>query len=41
MRVEQIKNAIQPILLLVVYAIVGVMILAVMMPMLSLGGQIG
>ncbi|MBU1141334.1 MAG: type II secretion system F family protein [Firmicutes bacterium] len=40
LRVEQIKNAIQPILLIIVYAIVGVMILAIMMPMLSLGGQI-
>jgi len=40
LRVEQIKNAIQPILLLFVYALVGVMILALMMPMLSLGSQI-
>ncbi len=40
LRVAQIKNTIQPILLIVVYAIVGVMILAIMMPMLSLGGQI-
>jgi len=40
LRVEQIKNTIQPILLIIVYAIVGVMILAIMMPMLSLGGQI-
>lgn len=40
LRVEQIKNAIQPILLIVVYAIVGVMIVAIMMPMLSLGSQI-
>ncbi len=39
-RVEQIKNSIQPVLLIVVYAIVGVLILAIMMPMLSLGGQI-
>jgi type IV pilus assembly protein PilC len=40
LRVEQLKNAIQPILLIVVYAIVGVMILAIMLPMLSLGSQI-
>lgn len=40
MRVNQIKNAIQPILLILVYALVGVMILAIMLPMLSLGTQI-
>jgi type IV pilus assembly protein PilC len=40
MKVNQIKNAIQPILLIIVYAIVGVMILAIMLPMLSLGTQI-
>lgn len=40
LRVEQLKNAIQPILLLFVYALVGVMIMALMLPMLSLGGQI-
>jgi len=40
LRVEQIKNAIQPILLLFVYALVGVMILALMLPMISLGSQI-
>ncbi len=40
LRVEQLKNAIQPILLIIVYAIVGVMMLAIMLPMLSLGGQI-
>lgn len=40
LRVEQLKNAIQPILLIFVYAIVGVMMLAIMLPMLSLGGQI-
>jgi type IV pilus assembly protein PilC len=39
-RVEQIKNAIQPILLLFVYALVGVMIIALMLPMISLGSQI-
>jgi type IV pilus assembly protein PilC len=40
LRVEQLKNSIQPVLLIVVYVIVGVMILAIMMPMLSLGTQI-
>ena len=40
LRVQQLKNSIQPILLIVVYAIVGVMILAIMLPMLSLGTQI-
>ncbi|HBY65845.1 MAG TPA: hypothetical protein DEG42_05660 [Acholeplasmataceae bacterium] len=40
LRVAQLKNAIQPILLIIVYAIVGVMILAIMLPMLSLGSQI-
>ncbi len=40
LRVAQIKNSLQPILLIVVYAMVGVMILAIMLPMLSLGGQI-
>jgi type IV pilus assembly protein PilC len=40
LRVEQLKGALQPILLLVVYAIVGVMLLAIMLPMLSLGTQI-
>ncbi len=40
LRVDQIKNAIQPILLLFVYALVGVMILALMLPMISLGSQI-
>ncbi|TNF07787.1 MAG: hypothetical protein EP317_04160, partial [Bacillota bacterium] len=39
-RVEQLKNAIQPFLLLIVYALVGTMIMALMLPMLSLGGQI-
>ncbi|MBU1094244.1 MAG: type II secretion system F family protein [Firmicutes bacterium] len=39
-RVAQIKNSLQPILLIVVYALVGVMILAIMLPMLSLGSQI-
>lgn len=39
-RVQQLKNSIQPILLIFVYAIVGVMILAIMLPMLSLGTQI-
>jgi type IV pilus assembly protein PilC len=40
LRVEQLKNAIQPILLILVYSIVGVMILAIMLPMIALGGQI-
>lgn len=40
-RVEQIKATIQPVLLIVVYTIVGVMILAVMLPMISLGSQVG
>jgi len=40
LRVEQIKSAIQPLLLIVVYVIVGVMIIAIIMPMLSLGSQI-
>ncbi len=40
MRIQQLKNSIQPILLLVVYAIVGVLILAIMLPMLTLGSQI-
>lgn len=40
LRVEQLKAAIQPILLLLVYALVGTMILALMLPMLTLGSQI-
>ncbi|MDY3195266.1 MAG: type II secretion system F family protein [Paracholeplasma sp.] len=40
LRVQQLKNAIQPILLIIVYLIVGIMILAIMLPMLSLGTQI-
>jgi type IV pilus assembly protein PilC len=40
LRVEQLKNAIQPILLILVYAIVGVMLMAIMLPMISLGSQI-
>ena len=39
-RVQQLKNSLQPILLILVYAIVGVMILAIMLPMLTLGTQI-
>jgi len=39
-RIEKIKNALQPILLIFVYAIVAVLLLAIMMPMLSLGEQI-
>jgi len=40
MKVAKLKDAIQPILLLVIYAIVGVMMLALMLPMLALGTQI-
>lgn len=40
LRVQQLKNSIQPVLLIIVYALVAVMILAIMMPMLSLGSQI-
>lgn len=39
-RVEQIKAAIQPILLIIVYFLVVIMILAIMMPMISLGEQV-
>lgn len=39
-RIQQLKNSLQPILLILVYAIVGVMILAIMLPMLTLGTQI-
>ncbi|MBN2696551.1 MAG: type II secretion system F family protein, partial [Bacilli bacterium] len=34
LRVEQLKNSLQPLLLIIVYAMVGVMILAIMLPML-------
>jgi type IV pilus assembly protein PilC len=40
LRINKIKNALQPILLIFVYAIIGVMLLAIMLPMLSLGQQI-
>ncbi len=40
LRVTQLKNSLQPALLVVVYAIVGVLIIAIMMPMMTLGGQI-
>ena len=40
LRITQLKNAIQPILLVLVYGLVGFMILAIMLPMLSLGSQI-
>ena len=40
MKVSKLKDSIQPILLIVIYAIVGVMILALMLPMLALGTQI-
>jgi len=39
-KIEKLKNAIQPILLIIVYAIVGVLLLSIMLPMLSLGEQI-
>jgi len=39
-KIEKLKNAIQPILLIVVYAIVAVLLLSIMLPMLSLGEQI-
>lgn len=39
-RVEQIKAAVQPILLILVYILVTIMILAVMLPMISLGEQV-
>ena len=39
-RIEKIKNALQPILLIFVYAIVGVLLMAIMLPMLALGEQI-
>ncbi len=40
LKIEQLKNTIQPVLLLVVYGLVGVMVLAIMLPMIALGGQI-
>ncbi len=40
MKVEKLKNAIQPILLVIVYSIVGLLLIAIMLPMLSLGEQI-
>jgi len=40
LRINRIKNLLQPILLIFVYAIIGVMLLAIMLPMLSLGSQI-
>lgn len=40
MQVEQLKGAIQPILLLLIYLIVGSMIMAIMLPMLMLGTQL-
>ncbi len=39
-KIEKLKNAIQPVLLIFVYAIVGVLLLSIMLPMLSLGQQI-
>lgn len=40
LRIEKLKNTIQPVLLLFVYGILGIMILAIMLPMIALGGQI-
>lgn len=40
LKIEKIKGALQPILLLFVYAIVGALLLALILPMLSLGTQI-
>jgi len=40
LRINRIKNLLQPMLLIFVYAIIGVMLLAIMLPMLSLGSQI-
>lgn len=40
LRINKIKNSLQPILLIFVYSIIGVMLLAIMLPMLSLGQQI-
>ncbi|MBI9008397.1 MAG: type II secretion system F family protein [Tenericutes bacterium] len=40
LRIEKIKNTLQPVLLIIVYTIIGVMLLAIMLPMLSLGSQI-
>ena len=40
MRITKIKNALQPILLVLVYAVVGVLLLAIMIPMFALGEQI-
>ncbi len=39
-RIDKIKNSLQPILLVIVYSIIGIMLLAVMLPMLSLSGEI-
>jgi type II secretory pathway component PulF len=39
-RIEKLKNTLQPVLLLFVYGILGIMILAIMLPMIALGGQI-
>ncbi len=40
MRVEKIKGALQPILLVIIYSIIAVMLLAILLPMMDLGGQI-
>lgn len=40
MRINKIKGSLQPILLIIIYTIIGIMLLAIMLPMLDLGGQI-
>ncbi len=40
LKITKIKNGIQPILLIVIYTIIAIMLLAIMLPMLSLGQQI-
>ncbi len=40
LRIERIKASLQPILLIFIYTFIAIMLLAVMLPMLSLSGQI-
>ena len=40
LRIAKIKGALQPVLLFFIYAIIAVMLLAIMLPMLTLGGEI-
>ena len=40
LKINKIKNSLQPMILIFIYAIIGVMLLAIMLPMLSLGQQI-